>query len=97
VRAVRALEAEAQVAVLAATGGAGGVRVKHHQSLTPAAAKSLARMIPPGERAASERPEMHARSRSHDLLAPTTAAQSRPSRDRSASHPHVADEAGYAV
>ena len=97
VRAVRALEAEAEIAVLAATGGAGGVRVKHHQSLTPAAAKSLARMIPSGERAASDGPEMHARSRSHDLLASTITAQSRPSRDRSASHPHIADEVGYAV
>lgn len=96
VRAVRALEAEAEIAVLAATGGAGGVRVKHHQSLTPAAAKSLARMIPSGERA-SDRPEMHARSRSHDLLASTITAQSRPSRDRSASHPYIVDEVGYAV
>lgn len=100
-RAVRALEAEAEIAILAATGGAGGVRVKNHQSLTPVAAKSLARMMHSGERFpvnnTLNRPETHVRSRSHDLLASTPAVQSLPSRDRSASHPHIGDELGYAI
>jgi hypothetical protein len=100
-RAVRALEAEAEIAILASTGGAGGVRVKHHQSLTPVAARSLARMMHSGEGISVSntlnRSEMHTRSRSHDLLASTPVVQSLPSRDRSASHPHIGDELGYAI
>ena len=96
-RAVRALEAEAEIAVLATTGGTGRVRVKHHQSLTPAAARSLARTTHSSRGDTSNRPEMHTRSRSHDILASMPVIQSLPSRDRSASHPHIGDELGYAI
>lgn len=106
-RAVYAMEVEAALQLQlqqTVVAPAPGIRTKHHQSLTPAAAKVLGRLVPVGQPlgyldrsggSALGRPELHTRSRSYDILSATPAPPFL--RDRSSSHPNIGEEIGYAV